>query len=675
MNKNKKSNRLISEGSPYLLQHAYNPVDWYTWSEEAFQAAKQLNKPIIVSIGYSACHWCHVMEHESFENDAIAAVMNEHFISIKIDREERPDVDQIYMDALHAMGLRGGWPLNVFLTPDGQPFYGGTYFPPQHWKNLLLQISNAYETNYDELITSAQQFTEAIQKSDVHKYRLTQTNVSFSTEEIKMAFHQIAPQFDKTFGGLNKAPKFPMPSIYHYLLRDYKWFNRKESLEQVELTLQKMAMGGIYDSIAGGFARYSVDGEWFAPHFEKMLYDNAQLLSLYSEVYLITKNPFYKDIILETTQWIKNEMLAATGGVMSALDADSEGVEGKFYCWTYNELVDHFYDDFELLCDYYSIVPEGNWEHGMNILYRKMSDEVFAQKHSITIEQLKSYVKKWKSILFVLREPKERPGLDDKIIVSWNGMLIKGMVDAFHATQEKYIYDMAIQLGEFILQLMDVNGKLVHSIAKGKVNNIALLEDYAYVIQGFLALYEITQNEQWIIEATELCNQAVDLFFDETEGMFFYTSAQSDLIARKKEIFDNVIPASNSSMARNLYALGKILSFDEWLDLSQSMASRMYKAFLVDPSYLSNWGCLIFDLSQPTAEIMMVGNEVITDVLKCYTYYYPNKIICTKTNELSNIPMLQDKPLKVSTTHYYWCENKTCGLPMTNISDILSKFE
>lgn len=675
MNKNKKSNRLLAEGSPYLLQHAYNPVDWYTWGEEAFQAAKQLNKPILVSIGYSACHWCHVMEHESFENEAIAAVMNEHFISIKIDREERPDVDQIYMDALHAMGLRGGWPLNVFLTPDGKPFYGGTYFPPQHWNNLLLQIANAFKTNYDELIKSAQQFTDAIQMSDVRKYHLTQTNVVFNKEEIKMAFNQIQTQFDKEFGGLNKAPKFPMPSIYHYLLRDYKLFNRKESLEQVELTLQKMAMGGIYDSIAGGFARYSVDGEWFAPHFEKMLYDNAQLLSLYSEAYLITKNPLYREVILETAQWVRNEMLSPTGGVMSALDADSEGVEGKFYCWTYNELVDHFEDDFELLCDYYSIVPEGNWEHGMNILYRKSTDEQFAKIHSLSIEDLQTYVKKWKSILFVLREPKERPGLDDKIIVSWNGMLIRGLVDAFHATQEKYIHDLSVHLGEYILQVMDANGKLVHSIAKGKTNNVALLEDYAYVIQGFLALYEITQNEQWVIESTELCNQAVDLFFDETEGMFFYTSSESELIARKKEIFDNVIPASNSCMARNIYTLGKILSFDEWLDLSSSMASRMYKAFLVDPSYLSNWGCLILDMSHPTAEIMVVGEKVLPDVSKCYTYYYPNKIVCSKTKEASNIPMLQDKPLKVNQTKYYWCENKTCGLPMVDISDILSKFE
>ena len=667
------TNRLASESSPYLLQHAHNPVEWFPWGEEALAKAKAEDKPILVSIGYSACHWCHVMEHECFEKEEVADVMNTLFINIKIDREERPDIDQIYMDATTAMGLRGGWPLNVFLTPDAKPFYGGTYFPKDHWLNLLGQVSNAYINHREDILKSAESFTESLNQSDVFKYGLVDDSLAFNKDELDVAFDRISKQFDYNMGGMDKAPKFPMPSIYLWLLRDYALTKRKGSLEHVELTLDKMAMGGIYDTVGGGFARYSVDGEWFAPHFEKMLYDNGQLLSLYSEAYTITKKPLYKEVILETYSWLKREMLSPEGGFYSALDADSEGIEGKFYCWHYEELKDIIGEDMPLFSAYYSITEEGNWEHGMNILFRRLTDNEFAQLNSISIEALSIYALRWKNLLFAARDPREHPGLDDKILASWNGIMLKGLCDAYRILGDERILNTALLNAEFILTKL-YDGKTLHHSYKNKQARIhGFLEDYTFVIEGYLALYEVSLDEQWLRHSIKFINHVIDEFYDESEGLFFYTSSASEkLIARKKEIFDNVIPASNSSLARNLYHLGKLVGNDDWIEHGKKTASRFKKAFLADPSYLSNWGCLITSLMSPTAEIVISGKDSIQIRKEIDSTYYPNKIICGSV-EASTLPLLIDRKPKDDVTLIYLCFDKTCQLPANSVTELFEQ--
>jgi uncharacterized protein YyaL (SSP411 family) len=667
------TNRLAAESSPYLLQHAHNPVDWFPWGEEALQKAKSEDKPILVSIGYSACHWCHVMEHECFEKDAVAAVMNTSFVNIKIDREERPDLDQIYMDALSAMGVRGGWPLNVFLTPDAKPFYGGTYFPQDHWLHLLGQISNAYTNHRNDVNTSAESFAESLNQSEVARYGLFDEAQQFDKNELDIAFDAISKQFDYTMGGMNKAPKFPMPSIYMYLLRDYALTGRKASLQHVELTLDKMAMGGIYDTVGGGFARYSVDGEWFAPHFEKMLYDNGQLLALYSEAYTITQKPLYKEVIEDTYTWLKRELFSKEGGFYSALDADSEGIEGKYYCWHFEELVQLIPEDFPLFCDYYSITEAGNWEHGMNILYKRSDDAAFAAIHSISEDKLREYISRWKNILFSARDPREHPGLDDKILASWNGIALKGLCEAYRALGDEAILNSALMNAEFILTKMYDGKTLFHSYKNKQASIPGFLEDYTYVIEGYLALYEVSLDEQWLRHAIKLVNHVIDYFYDESEGLFFYTSSAGEkLIARKKEIFDNVIPASNSSLARNLYHLGKLLSNDDWIEHGRKTASRFKNAFLADPSYLSNWGCLITSFMSPTAEIVISGKNSIQIRKEIDRRYFPNKIICGSVSA-STLPLLADRKPIDDKTVIYLCFDKICQLPTEYTTELFDQ--
>jgi len=667
------TNRLAAESSPYLLQHAHNPVEWYPWGEEALQKAKTEDKPILVSIGYSACHWCHVMEHECFEKDEVAQIMNASFINIKIDREERPDLDQIYMDAVSAMGLRGGWPLNVFLTPDTKPFYGGTYFPKENWLHLLDQISNAFTNHKEEIYTSAENFAASLNQSEVLKYGLVDESQSFHKGELDAAFDKISQQFDTNMGGMNKAPKFPMPSIYLYLLRDYALTGRKGSLQHVELTLDKMAMGGIYDTVGGGFARYSVDGEWFAPHFEKMLYDNGQLLALYSEAYTVTKKPLYKEVIEDTYTWLKREMFSKEGGFYSALDADSEGIEGKYYCWHFEELVQLVQDDFAIFCDYYSITKAGNWEHGMNILYKRVDDATFAATYNLSEAKLREYVSRWKNILFSERDPREHPGLDDKILASWNGIMLKGLCEAYRALGDEAILNTALMNAEFIVSKMYDGKTLFHSYKNKQATIPGFLEDYTYVIEGYLALYEVSLDEQWLRQAIKLVNHVIDYFYDESEGLFFYTSSASEkLIARKKEIFDNVIPASNSSLARNLYHLGKLLGNDDWIEHGRKTASRFKKAFLTDPSYLSNWGCLITSLMSPTAEIVISGKDSIQIRKDIDRHYFPNKIICGSVSA-STLPLLIDRKPKEDETNIYLCFDKTCQLPTTSVTELVEQ--
>lgn len=669
------ANRLQHETSPYLQQHADNPVDWFPWGEEALAKAQAENKPILVSIGYSACHWCHVMEHESFESEEVAELMNEHFISIKIDREERPDIDQIYMDALQTMGLHGGWPLNVFCTPEGKPFYGGTYFPKEHWKNVLQQIQQAYQFQLKELEASAEGFVRSLQQSDIQKYGFHKEDHTFDLPNAAQAIAKLHEHMDTTWGGLSKVPKFPMPSIWLFLLRAYALTKNPIALEDTLRTLEKMAMGGIYDTLGGGFARYSTDGEWFAPHFEKMLYDNGQLLSLYSEAYLIHRSPLFKQVIEETISWLKRDMLSNEGGFYSAQDADSEGVEGKYYCWHYEEIAEALPEDLALVCDYYNIQQEGNWEENRNILFRRWSDEAFAAKHDLPLTTLQAKIQHWKNILFSIRDPREHPGLDDKQLASWNAMALKGLCDAYKALGDESILHLAKMNAEFITGKLIQNHRLSHTYQRSNESGPAFMEDYAFVIDALLALYECTFHEEWLWQAVQLTNTVIEEFYDEEESMFHYTSSNGEsLIARKKEIFDNVIPSSNSVMARNLYKLGIVLSNEDWIHQAKKMASRVKEAFLLEPSFLAHWGCLMTDLMQPTVELAISGPLALEYRKKIEQVYVPNKVICGTTLS-SQLPLLEGRLPKNDKTILYWCENKTCLQPTEDIEQILLQLQ
>jgi uncharacterized protein len=673
-NTQREPNRLIHTASPYLLQHAYNPVDWFPWGEEALQKAQTEDKPIIVSIGYSACHWCHVMERESFENEQIAMLMNQSFVCIKVDREERPDVDAIYMDAVQTMGLQGGWPLNAFLTPEAKPFYAGTYFPPQNWANLLARISQVFQENRQELEESAEQFKNSIAVSELQKYALGAEDADFEALSLDEMFDKLASNFDLQLGGMQKAPKFPMPNLWTWLLQYSQTtksaFRAESALNQVKLTLNQIYQGGIYDQIGGGWARYSVDGEWFAPHFEKMLYDNAQLISLYSAIYNLTKDKSYKQAIYQTIDFLKREMGSESGGFYSALDADSEGVEGKFYTWTYKELSEILPDthELQLFCDYYQVVSVGNWEHGVNILNRPKNDEEFAKLNNLNIDELNSKVKNWQKTLLKIRATRVRPGLDDKILTSWNGLMLKGLVDAYRVFDEESFLELALENAYFIKNKIFDGEKLWHNYKNAQASITAYLEDYAAVIEAMIALYEATFDLQWLRFAQKLTEYSLTNFYDAEEGMFFFTDQNAEkLIARKKEIFDNVTPASNSTMAKNLYFLGLLLDNQAYTEIARRMVSQVKPLMLRNVEYLANWGQLYIALSQPTAEIALVGEDAMFFRKELDKKYFPNKIVVGSFRPSQELPLLENRGAGEDTLIYV-CYHKTCQLPVNTIA-------
>jgi len=674
-NKKHDPNRLIDSSSPYLKQHAYNPVDWYPWGKEALEKAKKEDKPIIVSIGYSSCHWCHVMERESFENDSIADLMNEHFVSIKVDREERPDIDQIYMDAVQAMGQNGGWPLNVFLTSDQKPFYGGTYFPPNAWSQILTNVAQAYDQKREKVEQSAQQLTEALATSEVVKFNLIPSaEEEYKYSVLDSSYQKLSQNFDQELGGFDRAPKFPMPSNWLFLLRYYNETKDQKALEQIEKTLDAIANGGIYDQAGGGWARYSVDKEWLVPHFEKMLYDNGQLLSLYSEAYRVTGNERYKKVVYQTVEWLEREM-TEEGGFYSALDADSEGVEGKFYVWTYEELVELLGDDAQLIIDYYNVTKEGNWEEGNNILHVTDNKEEFAFTYNISVEELNQKIVAADSKFLNARSERVRPGLDDKMLTSWNAIMLKGLVDAYETFKEDRFRNLAIANARFISTKLTNDNELYRSYKDDEATIDAYLEDYAFLIDAYIALYQITFDENWLAESRRLLDYTLEHFYDEKEKLFYFTDDSSEkLIARKKEIFDNVIPASNSQMAINLYKLGVIFDDDKYKEVSKTMLS-LVKPMLGDQiAYLSNWGILYHYMSTPTAEISIVGPESDDFRNQLFNSFHPNKVVMG-AKESSDLPLMKSKEMLKNKTTIYVCYNKTCKLPVNSVEEALKQIK
>ncbi|HEX8349572.1 MAG TPA: thioredoxin domain-containing protein [Hymenobacter sp.] len=668
------TNRLIGETSPYLLQHAHNPVEWYPWGEEALARAKAEQKPILVSIGYAACHWCHVMERESFENPRIAEVMNQHFVCIKVDREERPDVDQVYMDAVQAMGVHGGWPLNVFLNPDTKPFYGGTYFPPRNWIQLLTSIGNAYQGEHRaELDESAEQFARVLRASDLEKYGAQVLTEEVSEEQFKLLADNLGTRFDRDLGGMGKAPKFPMPSIWRFLLRCHTFSSSQLALDQIMLTLRKMAWGGLYDQAGGGFARYSVDAEWLVPHFEKMLYDNGQLVSLYAEAYQVTRDELFRDVVYDTIGFIKRELTSPECGFYSSLDADSEGEEGKFYVFTKEELGDLLGEEEALFSDYYNCTSLGNWEHGRNILHRRQTDVLFAEEHELTLEVVTQLVSGWKQKIMAARAERVRPGLDDKVLTSWNALMLSGLLDAYRAFGEAEFLDLALRGAEFIQQKLRNGSGLWRTYKNGRATIAGFLEDYAFVIQAFTQLYEVTFNELWLREAEKLTEYVLANFFDPEENLFFYTDATGEtLIARKKELFDNVTPSSNSVMAHNLHRLSLHLENAQYGELAATMLRQVQELAVKEPQHLSNWASLYAALLKPAAEIAIVGPDAEVTRCELQQYFLPYAVVAG-TATTSSLPLLQQRTALNKQTTLYVCFNRACQQPVHTVAEALAQ--
>jgi uncharacterized protein YyaL (SSP411 family) len=673
MDKHRFTNKLIGETSPYLLQHAHNPVNWYPWGDEALTKAQAENKLMIISIGYAACHWCHVMEHESFEDTGVAAYMNTHFVSIKVDREERPDVDDIYMNAAYLVSGGGGWPLNAIALPDGRPVYAGTYFKKDEWLQVLDYYQRAFAENRDALERQAKQITDGIRALDV--VPLSKPHSEFELDSLSLFTTQLLSTFDWTWGGRMGSPKFPMPHNYLYLLRDHYHTGNPKSLEAVKTTLDRMARGGIYDHLGGGFARYATDDKWRIPHFEKMLYDNGQLVSLYAEAYNLTKEAGYRRVVEETLDWISREMISPEGGFYSSLDADSEGEEGKYYVWTEAELSGLLGDNVELFNAYYAVTSRGNWEKGVNILYVGSTLEDLAGRFDLTPQQIEERVAKCKATLLEARSKRVRPRLDDKVLTGWNALMLKGYVDAYRSLGNPSYLETALRNANFLVKyMMQKDGRLNRNFKEGRSTINAFLEDYALLADAFTELYQVTFDETWLHRARQLVDYALAHFHNAETGMFYFTSDEDpELIARKTELNDNVIPGSNSTMARNLYRLGLYFYDLDYIKRSRQMLSNMMPYLRQGPSHNTNWGILLSEFIREPYEIAIVGDEWPEIVSEFNKLYLPDVLWLGGASE-GTLELLESK-LVEGETRIYVCHEQMCRFPVFNVSDALEEMK
>jgi uncharacterized protein YyaL (SSP411 family) len=664
----KQPNHLINASSPYLLQHAYNPVNWYEWGPEALEKATTENKLILVSIGYSACHWCHVMERESFENYEVAEVMNKHFICVKVDREERPDIDQIYMYAVQLMTGAGGWPLNCICLPDQRPIYGGTYFRKDDWINILENVAGLWANEPEKAIQYAERLTAGIKESEQIIPAVVKTE--YTNEHLTEIIEPWKRHFDVTYGGYNRAPKFPLPNNWTFLLR-YSFLSKDESvLMPVCNTLEQMSWGGIYDHVGGGFARYSVDDKWHVPHFEKMLYDNAQLIDLYTEAFNMLQFKPFKQIVVDCFDWTFREMRSPEGLFYSALDADSEGIEGKFYVWDKVEFDKVVGEDASLLAEYFNVTEAGNWEEEQtNILRRTIGDQDFLEKYQLDADTLYDKIALAKAKLLDVRANRVRPGLDDKCLTAWNAMMIKALANASQVFCYEFYYESAVTTAQFILNnLKTDDGGLYRNYKNGKASINGFLDDYAFLIEALIALYEADLNEDWLYEAKNLTDYVLDNFSDADSPMLFYTSVKSEsLIARKHEVMDNVIPSSNSAMALNLQKLGLFFDNETFTEKAKEMLASVEPKIKTYGSAYSNWAIQLFNEVYGINEIALTGLDIESLKLELNQYYIPNKITLGGTK--STLPLLKDK--QSNETKVYICRNKVCQLPVNSVEEAL----
>jgi uncharacterized protein YyaL (SSP411 family) len=664
------SNKLINSSSPYLLQHAQNPVDWYPWGNEALDKAKAENKLILVSIGYSACHWCHVMEHESFENEEVAKLMNQFFVCIKIDREERPDIDQIYMNAVQLMTGRGGWPLNCFCLPDQRPIYGGTYFPKQDWMNLLTNLAHFYDTKPAEAEDYAAKLTDGIKNSE--KLAFVAKEKEYTLKDLQEILEPWKMLFDFSEGGHNRAPKFPMPNNWAFLMKAAHLLKDEAAHVIVRLTLDKMAAGGIYDHLGGGFARYSVDGKWHIPHFEKMMYDNGQLMSLFADAYKWCGEERYKEVVYETFDWLQREMTSPEGGFYAALDADSEGVEGKFYTWEKSEIDQILGADADIFNTFYEVSEDGNWEEEhINNLWIRKEKKAVADAFGIAVDELDIILGRSREKLLEIRNKRIHPGLDDKILTSWNALMLKGLVNAYQAFADEKFLEMALKNVKFLQKnMMQEDGGIYRNYKNGKATINGFLDDYAALIDAFINLYEVTFNEEYLFQAKALTDYVLDHFRDDESGLFFYTSDQDEaLIARKYEIMDNVISGSNSIMAWNLKKLSLFFDQERYDKIYRHLLKTVAPHIKSYGSGYANWASLLLEEVKGTLEIAVTGTDFTQKRKDLEKLYIPNKIILG--GKQGTLPLLKDK--FVGETRIFVCKDKTCQLPVSDISEAIKQ--
>ena len=672
-NKTMYTNALIHETSPYLLQHAHNPVDWYPWGDEALNKAKKENKMLLISVGYAACHWCHVMEHESYEDTVIANVMNTNFVCIKVDREERPDVDQVYMNAAYLINGNGGWPLNALAMPDGKPFFAGTYFPKDKWIKLLEYFSDLYKNQKQKLEDQATNVSKGI--NDIENVPKNNSSVSFSESTMDAMFSTLSQRIDMDKGGTKGSMKFPMPSISEYLLQYHYLSRNLNALKAVEITLQHMAFGGIYDQVGGGFSRYATDPDWHAPHFEKMLYDNAQLVSLYSHAFQLTKNPLYKRIVYETIAFVKRELTSPEGGFYSSLDADSEGEEGKFYVWSEDEIKEILGSDAEIFSDYFGITSKGNWEPNKNIPDIIEGEKNIEKKYNLTVEQLQNKIDELKSKVLNAREKRIRPHTDDKILTSWNALMTKGLIDAYEAFDEKDFLQMAETNIDFLLNNISTKeNALYRNYKNGKATIPAFLDDYAFMIGALIDFYQVNFKEEYLQKANDFTQYAEQHFYDKASGMYFYSNDQhSNLIARKMEVADNVISSSNSEMAKNLLLLGFYFENDTYENKSAQLVKNVIEDIKKNPSYYSNWAQVMALQIKSPYEVAIMGSNWQQKLSEFHKRYLPNTIYLGGDKE-GSLTLLQNKLIDNKTTIYV-CENKTCQLPVEEVSAAMKQIK
>ncbi|HKX30923.1 MAG TPA: thioredoxin domain-containing protein [Blastocatellia bacterium] len=680
----KHTNRLIDETSPYLLQHAHNPVDWYPWSEEALERARREDRPILLSIGYSACHWCHVMEHESFENDSIAAIMNENFVNIKVDREERPDLDAIYMNAVQMMTRSGGWPMTVFLTPDGRPFYGGTYFPPDDrygrpgFPRLLVAIAEAYRERRDEIEESARGLLTELKKLD---HAVPQPG-ALAPEMLDQAAAVLLQQLDPVHGGFGGQPKFPPSMTLTFLLRQHHRTQDPAVLEAVELTLKKMAKGGMYDQLGGGFHRYSVDERWLVPHFEKMLYDNALLSRIYLDAFLATGDEFYRRIATETLDYVRREMTDPSGGFYSTQDADSEGEEGKFFVWTPQELEALLgAEDARLFGRYYDVSAMGNFE-GHSILHVDDEPEVIAKLMKVEPARLAEALERGRRILFEAREKRIKPGRDEKMLTAWNGLMLRSFAEAARALDRPDYLETAVKNAEFLLTHLQREGRLLRTHRDGQSKLNAYLEDYSYLIDGLLALYEATFDRRWFAEADRLTGIMLDQFWDAERGGFFFTSEDHEqLITRAKDFFDNAVPAGNSVAAQVLIRLSLFTGEARYRESAEVLFKLMRTAMTRMPSAFGHLlSALDLALAAPH-EIAIIGHpeapETRALIDAVFNRYLPNRVVALAVpgddQAAGRIKLLENRQQVGGRATAYVCHNFHCQLPVNDPQGLIAQ--
>ena len=690
-------NRLAKETSPYLLQHKDNPVDWYPWGDEAFAAARLLDKPIMLSIGYSSCHWCHVMAHESFENEEIAAGMNARFVNIKVDREELPDVDSIYMTAVQAMTGSGGWPLTIFMTPDGQPFFGGTYFPPLDRQNMagfpriLGAVADAYATKRDELLESSEKIVAAIREQSTPQ----KNDGDIDDSLIFGSFTHLVSNADLENGGSQGAPKFPQPMIYELMLRYWKRTGSSQVLDIVKLTLEKMALGGIYDQIGGGFARYSVDDKWLVPHFEKMLYDNAQLVSLYLHTYQATKKPLFKRVVEETLEYITREMTHAAGGFFSASDADSEGVEGKYFVWTSDE-IDAALDsvDAELAKIYWGVTEEGNFEES-NILHLPMSREEFISRSAQEPADMIDNIDRIRLLLLEERSKRIAPGIDDKILTSWNALMLKAFAEAGAVFENADWILVAEKNARLLLgQVKDSDGRLLHTWKAtandangdglgGEARILGYLDDHAYLIDAVLTLYEATFDYSYIVEAQSLADRMIERFWDRDWEVFYDTSMEhSKLLVRPRDVLDNAVPSGGSVAAISLLRLSVFTGNSEYAEKAEASMKSLISHMQQAPSAVTSWLSAVDILRSDSQEVVLIGSAddpVIADMKReLRSTFSPNTVLAGGTGESSesaSSPLLEGREQINGKATAYVCENYTCMLPVTTVAELIEQLD